>query len=189
LRFWRFLRVSALVLGAVGCGPGKGPSARNAAVARPDSPAAVAPSAGAAQSTSTSTSWIGQRFKSIPDSIADYGGDTIVVSDTVFGVRFVGFRSHHALWLVKGMGKGPSGAAEWTIVTAMDLEPVDDERVFLGDCRVRKKADRRIIALGLYDDLPWFTRIHREWRANIGTRSFDEIAVAGVDCKNTDRGE
>jgi len=137
----------------------------------------------------SSDPWIGHRYSGFRDSVADYGGDTIVVADSVFRVEYVGVREQHLLWLSRGQGRGPTGAAEWTVLVALPISIVGDERVFLHDCRLNGKQDPRIIALGLWDDLPWFTRIHRAWRPNTAARSFDEIRIAGIDCKNTDRRE
>lgn len=183
----RTLRATALAVVVIGCTRGGDSRARAISSSPRDS---SSPIFGAHAVLATwPKSWVGQRFASIPDSVVDFGGDAIDVADTVFGVRFVAFRGQHALWMARGTGKGPSGAAEWTILATLGVEPVGDERVFFHDCRLNKKPDRRIIALGLWDDLPLFTRIRRAWRPNLQSRSFDEISVAGIDCKNTDRGE
>lgn len=184
---WLAVALMATAIVIAGCGQGKDSNASRTAPGRSTSP--IASSGTGGTTTSIAEPWVGLRFSSIPDSVGNFGGDTIVVADTVFSVRFVSSHGRHVLWLARGTGMGPSGAAEWTILAAMEVEPVGDERVFFHDCRLNKKPDPRIIALGLWDDLPLFTRIHRAWRPNIAARRFDEISVAGVDCKNMDHAE
>lgn len=71
----------------------------------------------------------------------------------------------------------------------MPVRVVDDERIFMAECRKDGTPDHLIVALGLWDDAPLFKRIHRAWRVDPVGRRFDEIPVTGVDCVNTDRGE
>lgn len=133
--------------------------------------------------------WLGFRFANLPDSIPYLAADTVTVNDTTYGWRDVIAGGTRWLWLSIGRGQGPSGAAEWTVVAAMPVTVVDDERIFMAECRKDAKPDHLIVALGLWDDAPLFKRIHRAWRVNPVGRRFDEIPVAGIDCVNTDRGE
>lgn len=184
----RFLQLRALIIGTgvVACGAGvkSRQASSNDSVAiestQAPTPLGLAPAA---------IPWNGYRFAKLPDSIAYYGGDTAAVNDTLYNFRDVGAGGQRWLWLSTGRGTGPSGAAEWTVVTAMPVTVVDDERIFFADCRLNAKPDHRIIALGLWDDAPLFKRIHRAWRVDPATRTFNEIPVAGVDCVNTDHGE
>ncbi len=111
-----------------------------------------------------------------------------MVADTVFRARSVKSRGNQLLWLQIGAGHGVSGAAEWTVLASLIVPIKGDERIFFG-CRVNKRRVRRLVALGLWEDGPYFTEMHRAWKVNIASRSFDEIPAAGVDCVNSDHGE
>jgi hypothetical protein len=138
---------------------------------------------------STKATWIGQSFSKLPDTVSLYSDDTLMQHDTVYATWHVESRGRQVLWLTIGAGKGDRGAASWTILAEMDVAPREGERVFFSSCRLDKRPDRRVIALGEYEDLPSLTHMRLAWKPNPALRRFDQIPPAGIDCKNANSGE
>jgi hypothetical protein len=143
---------------------------------------AIAASRRGATSASASTDVV-THGETLPPGVELVSGATIPNTDYVF--RRVATPRGDAIWL-DSMAQDGSRTPTRTRRANLALPPLAaDERVMLASCDVNGRLDPFVIAIVVNEaHVTRFTKVRQAWRANLGSRRFDIIPVAGIVCED-----
>jgi hypothetical protein len=93
------------------------------------------------------------------------------------------------LWLNVSTGKDPSGVTGWRVLDVLSFPKLSktDYTFFAGDpgvdCRRHGKAIPNVVGIGRIMRRQGVFRPSKLWVANLTTKKFERLAIAGVKCE------
>ena len=129
--------------------------------------------------------------KTLPNGVKDLGGGLIgdVEADPVHEIAEMQKGTTRMLWLNVSTGKDPSGVTGWRVLDVLSFPKLSktDYTFFAGDpgvdCRRHGKAIPNVAGIGRIMRRQGVFRPSKLWVANLTTKKFERLAIAGVKCE------
>jgi hypothetical protein len=141
--------------------------------------------------------YIGYEYKGVrpdtalPNGVKHFGGGLIgdIEADPVYGISQVEKGRTKMLWLEASTGKDPTGVTGWKVLDVLSFPapPKADYIFFAGDpaiyCKKRGQDIPNLVGVGRIIRRQGIFRPSRLWVANLTTKKFAPLALAGVKCE------
>lgn len=100
-----------------------------------------------------------------------------------YAVEVVSFGSNKIVWMGRFLYHDEQGRAHWEIIAALPPRPLPTGYHFSGgNCLNHNQPQPEIVAIFKAKDKKTSARIHKAWKANPQSKSFEQLPLEGIQC-------
>jgi hypothetical protein len=146
--------------------------------------------------TNDRTKYVGYEYDGVtpettlPNGVKHLGGGLIgnIDAEPVYGISQVQMGKTKMLWFEASTGRDSSGVTGWKVIDVLSFPTVarSDYLFIAGDpsieCKSRGKDLPELVGIGRFMRRQGIFRPSKLWRADLDTKKFIPLAVAGVKC-------
>lgn len=129
--------------------------------------------------------------KTLPNGVIELGGSLIgdIDADPVHSIAHTQDRRTTMLWLVVSTGKDAKGITGWKVIDVLSFPMLSKTQYLFvsGDpaiyCRKNGNEIQNLVGVGRIDRKNWRLVPSRLWIADLNTKQFSQLDLAGVKCE------